>query len=67
MFETIAKILGTTFTTAGVSLQALTIGSDKPTLVVQIVAIACSAIGAGCLAVTGKLVGSKQEKSSNEQ
>jgi hypothetical protein len=57
MFETIAKGIGVTFSTVGVALQGLAIGADGKSLVIQIVAIACTGIGAGALAMTGKLVG----------
>lgn len=57
MFETITKGLGAAFSTTGVALQGIALGTDGKSMVLQIVAICCTGIGAGCLAMTGKLVG----------
>ncbi len=57
MFETVIKGIGAAFSFVGVALQGLALGSTGKSLVIQIVAIACSGIGAGALAMTGKLVG----------
>ncbi len=57
MLETIAKGIGAAFSTAGVALQGIAIGADVKSLILQLVAIGCTAIGAGALAMTGKLVG----------
>lgn len=55
--EKLLKFIGSSTTTAGLALQGVAIGgSGRAHLVVQICAISCSAIGAGCLAVTSPVI-----------
>lgn len=54
MFEEIMMHLGTSFTSIGLALQGMTLaGSDpKRQFSVQLAAIICTGLGAGCLATS---------------
>lgn len=62
MFEKLAIILGTSLSAMGVAFQGISLGNPKSDMAVKIVAISCSGLGAGFLAVSPSMRRSSTRK-----
>ena len=64
MFDRIVLGIGAAASTAGVALQGVGLG-DTGGLKLKIIAIACSAVGAGCLAMSPSVRGAAKNGDGN--
>lgn len=55
MFDKMMLILGTACSTIGVALQGMSMSAGPKQFAVQVVAIVCTGVGAGCLAFSPKI------------
>ena len=55
MFDKLMLIFGTTCSTVGVALQGIALSAGPKQFSVQVVAIVCTGLGAGCLALSPKI------------
>lgn len=55
MLEKFVLALGTACSTIGIALQGMALASGPKQFAVQVVAIVCTGVGAGCLALSPKV------------